>query len=273
MISVDELLDGVEVAIEPFGRTDAATVRYSDGGLGILDLVGGASVRCSAQQVIVHPPRGASGDDAFRARAADLCLARGRIRVTYHGAVGLFDALREPLVEALPAKDPIRAAFEDVLDELLSPRPGMRAMAEALLRRWLILLLRRYCEHVDHPPLWLAPFEDARLGRVVAAMQSRPEESFTVPRLAQVAGMSRSVFSARFADAVGQSPIEFLKTLRLERAAQLLSATDLPIKGVATRVGYASRSAFTRAFFATHGLAPAAFRSASREPLARRSAA
>ena len=78
--------------------------------------------------------------------------------------------------------------------------------------------------------------------------------------------MSRSVFAARFADALGQSPIGFLKTLRLARASRLLLATDLPVKSVATRVGYSSRSSFTRAFVACHGLGPMAFRAAAREP-------
>ena len=58
--------------------------------------------------------------------------------------------------------------------------------------------------------------------------------------------------------------MEFLKTVRLDRAAYLLTSTDLPIKGIARRVGYISRSSFTRAFIAAHGLAPLAFRSAAR---------
>src|SRR5258708_20934862 len=96
-------------------------------------------------------------------------------------------------------------------------------------------------------------------------MQDRPEQRFTLPRLAEVAGMSRTVFAARFAEAWSQSPIEFLKGLRLARAAQLLTRTDLPVKAVAGRVGYASRSAFTRAFVACHGIGPLAFRAASGE--------
>jgi AraC family transcriptional regulator, activator of mtrCDE len=99
-------------------------------------------------------------------------------------------------------------------------------------------------------------------------MQDRPEQPFTLPTLAEVAGMSRSVFAARFADGLGQSPIGFLKTLRLARATRLLLATDLPVKTVAVRVGYSSRSSFTRAFAACHGVGPMAFRSGAHEPRA-----
>ena len=75
--------------------------------------------------------------------------------------------------------------------------------------------------------------------------------------------MSRSAFAAHFCEAFGQSPMEFLKSVRLARAAQLLIGTDLPVKSVAIRVGYASRSSFTRAFVTCHGMGPTAFRAVS----------
>jgi len=264
-------------------------VRCTRDGTALLELAGGATVRISRRRVVVVPPHPRSQAPAdtdgsppmtARARAAHAWLpsrlpgagtepvvlvVRGRIHVTYQGTVGLFDHLREPLVEHLTPDDPLGRAFQDLLEEIGGQRAGYRAMAEALLRRCLILLLRRLGEHTTERLSWLAPLEDSRLGRVVSAMQDRPEHSFTLPALAEVAGMSRSVFAARFAGALGQPPIEFLKSLRLARAARLLVATDLPVKSVATRVGYSSRSSFTRAFVASHGVGPMAFRAAARE--------
>lgn len=259
-------------------------------GAALIELAGGATVSISRDRIVVVPPRlhgqvlrdtGLPAPMTARARAARAWLpsrhdepgsepvvlvARGRIQATYRGTVGLFDHLREPLAESLAADDPLRRAFEDLLDEIGTQRAGYRAMAEASLRRCLILLLRRLSDGNAQRLSWLAPLEDSRLGRVVTAMQDRPEHAFTLPALAEAAGMSRSVFAARFAGALGQPPIEFLKTLRLARAARLLVATDLPVKSVATRVGYSSRSSFTRAFVASHGVGPMAFRAAAREP-------
>jgi AraC-like DNA-binding protein len=256
------------------------------GGCAILEVAGGATVRLTRHSVQVVPPRPHSPGFttaaprllSARARAerawtpsvasdGDILVVRGRIRATFQGSTGLFDHLREPLVECLTADDPLQRTFQELVEEIVGQRPGYRAMAEALVRRCLILLLRRLGERDQEQLRWLAPLEDSRLGRAVAAMQDRPEHSFTLPALAEVAGMSRSVFAARFADALGQSPIEFLKTLRLARATRLLLATDLPVKGVATRVGYSSRSSFTRAFVACHGVGPTAFRAAAREPV------
>jgi transcriptional regulator GlxA family with amidase domain len=97
-------------------------------------------------------------------------------------------------------------------------------------------------------------------------MREHPERVFTLTELASIAGMSRTVFAARFARALARPPIDFLKGIRLSRAANLLTRTDLPVKAIAARVGYASRSSFTRAFTAQHGAAPKAFRAAVATP-------
>jgi AraC family transcriptional regulator, activator of mtrCDE len=217
----------------------------------------------AAARIRPDRPSPAGATVGSRASDPDIVVASGRIHATYKGTIDLFDHLREPLVERVPSDDPICRSFEELLEEIRANRPGGRAMAEALLRRCLILLLRRYWEHGERRPSWLAAFDDARLGRAIAAMQDRPEQSFTLPTLAEVASMSRSVFAARFAEVLSQPPIEFLKSVRLARAAHLLTRTDLPVKVVASRVGYASRSSFTRAFVARHGLGPLAFRAAA----------
>lgn len=272
MISVDRLLDGLDVDVESLLLRDAGsavpTLRYSKGGCGLVELAGGATIRCSRERVMVLPP-------AWRARAApsgdrieveDVVRAGGRIRATFQGSLGLFDHLREPLIEHVSAGDPIRGSFEEIRDEITAGGAGSRAMVETLLRRAVVLLMRRHFAHGDGRESWLAALEDARLGRALAAMQSQPEEPFSLSGLAEVAGMSRSVFAVRFVETVGQSPIEFLKTLRLARAARLLGGTDLPVKTVAARVGYSSRSSFTRAFLNCHGVGPTAFRSRAAIP-------
>jgi len=171
MMELQRLLDGLEVSVEPFvGCTDGA----------VLELADGVTVRLADDSVIVLPP----------ARRA----VNGGIRITFEGSISLFHHLREPLVERVAASDPLRACFEELLHELNGHRPGSRGMAEALLRRCLILLLRRCCERGFRPE-WVAALEDPRLGRVIAAMHDRPEQTFTLLDLADLAGMSRSVFA------------------------------------------------------------------------------
>jgi AraC-like DNA-binding protein len=283
MMALDRLLDGMDVEVEPFavaevrnGRSrggghevSAPGVRYTRGGCRVLDLAGGACLRFSRRSVTVLPARHprAEGNPAglyvVPSRDRHLLTVPVRVRATYRGGANVFDHLVEPLEEPCVADDPILNSLEEFVDEIAARRPGCRTMATILLRRSLILFLRRCFERRAGSLTWLTALEDTRLGRAVAAMHDRPAHSFTLSELADVAGMSRSVFAARFSDALAQSPIEFLKSLRLARAMQLLTGTDLPVKAVAAQVGYSSRSSFTRAFVASHGAAPRAFRAAA----------
>jgi AraC family transcriptional activator of mtrCDE len=296
VISLDRVVERLDLEVTPFVVREVSRacvvdhvpangpmIHYFPAGAGVVELVDGEAARFAAPSVVLVPPRrrgrivleiGARGSRtggrigppaprvmAVGRRANTMLIASVGIRVTYQGSVGLFDHLRTPVVEDLAGgEDPIRRCFEELLDETATERPGSRAMTELLLRRCLILLLRRCLERGDHWLSWLAASEDVRLARALAAMQHDPAHAFTLRELAALAGMSRSVFAARFASAIGHSPIEFLKTVRLARAAQFLTRTDLPVKSVAARVGYSSRSSFTRAFLARHGAAPAAFR-------------
>jgi AraC-like DNA-binding protein len=243
-MALERLLEGLSVAVE--GQPCPAIAQA-----GVLSLAGGVTVRLSARSIAVMPSRRQP--------------ASGSIRITYQGVVGVFDQLRAPVVLDLTAADPIRRAFEELLEEIAHQCPGSRVMIETLARCWAIRFLRRCCEH-GTPPCWAAALEDVRLVRVIGVMQDHLHHGFTLSQFAELAGMSRSVFAARFADVLGRSPMEFLQALRLARAAELLAGTDLPVKMVAARVGYSSRSSFTRAFVTHLGAGPTAFRVAAATP-------
>lgn len=309
---LEKLLAGLSVRVEPFavcevrgdahlvfGPRDDATVHYALAGVGRVCILGGATVAVAPHSFLVVPPRvrqriepafGASRpalpaqlcrplDTGLEWHAAGrgepgLLMACGAVRATYRETRGLFDYLEAPLAETFRGDARIRTSFEGLLAELAAPQPGSAALTEAMMRQCLVLLLRRHCERGECRVPWLAALEDARLGAAVAAMLDSPEAPFTVERLAELAGMSRSAFSQHFAQTFGRAPIDFLKELRLRRAAETLRNTDLPVKAVARSVGYASRSYFSRAFKAFYGVDPARFRSrdgggaAPAEPLA-----
>jgi AraC-like DNA-binding protein len=241
---LDRILDGLEVDIEREAIPAA-------GGVSVLALAGGATIRLSDADVTILPSR---------RRLRDVSRGTTRIRVTYRGVVDLFEHLDRPLVVPLDENDPRRRCITQLVEEMRADRPGRCTMAATLLRELLILTLRRCFERGRLHEAWLAALDDPRLAPVLAAMRDRPSHTFTVAELAEIAGMSRTVFAARFVEALAQPPFEFLTRLRLERAAQLLTSTELPVKTVAAQVGYSSRSSFTRAFLATYGAAPKMFR-------------
>jgi transcriptional regulator GlxA family with amidase domain len=108
----------------------------------------------------------------------------------------------------------------------------------------------------------LSALEVPQLSKVLEQMIDEPGRRFKLELLADSAGMSRSAFTLRFKGTFGRSARDFLKELRLQRAAHLLQTTRRPIKSIADQVGFESRSHFSRSFTDFFGIAPADFRSA-----------
>ena len=190
-----------------------------------------------------------------------LVLACGYVQARYMQIAELFQYLREPIIEDVAEDRTFREPFHNLLDELADPKPGTKVLAEMLMKQCLIALLRNQSRASGECFVpWLAALGDRGLGRALAAMLDSPETNHTLESLGEIAGMSRGAFAEHFKEAFGRTPIDCLKEIRLRRAAQLLTATDLPVKTIAFQVGFESRSYFSRAFRAFAGIDPAGFR-------------
>lgn len=85
-------------------------------------------------------------------------------------------------------------------------------------------------------------------------------ESVTVKSMADAANLSESQFSRIFRSKVGFAPHEYVMILRLNKAKELLTSTDLPLRDIAERVGYSSDITFITAFRGKTGMSPTEFR-------------
>ncbi|MFM0498275.1 helix-turn-helix domain-containing protein [Paraburkholderia caledonica] len=171
-----------------------------------------------------------------------------------------FRKLRRPLIANFDGKSGLRDQFVLLLAECARPGLGSRPLIEALLKQCLIMVLRRQIEDGGADLPWAAGVADRRLANALQAILERSTSSLSVERLAAIAGMSRSAFAAQFMKAFGQSPMAMLKMVRLKKAAELLVTTNFSVAEVAKMVGFSSRSNFSLAFSASHGLDPSAFR-------------
>lgn len=189
--------------------------------------------------------------------ADDLVVVCGRLRVSYGGGVGLFDLLEEAIVLDFRDSPQMRETFVHLLEEERALSPGAEVMMTTLLRQCLVLVLRRLCETPQCTLPWLAALDDPGMARVLEAILENPGRPYSVDSLAAMAYLSRSAFVEQFTVRFGQTPMTFVRQTRLRRAAELLRSTDLPVEVVARRVGYASRSQFSRAFNDYYGRSPA----------------
>jgi AraC-like DNA-binding protein len=195
-----------------------------------------------------------------------IMLICGFFRARYGVSIDLFATPRSPIVERFDAADRVDDKLKSALAELIAQEVGAGAMTTALLKQVLVTVLRRSLSSLD---LWVERFSmlgDQNVARAFADMVARPGASHSVQSLAQTAGLSRSVFMARFNGAVGQSPMAVLRQLRMRHAATRLAANTVSIDQVAHEVGYTSRSSFLKAFKKTHGCDPSHYPAAGQPP-------
>jgi AraC family transcriptional activator of mtrCDE len=189
-----------------------------------------------------------------------IILICGYFRATYGASIDLFRTLTSPIVEQFSATDQLGHRLNSAMGELVAQEVGTGAMTAALMKQVLITLLRR---SLTTKNLWVERFSmlgDPRIARAFAEMVTHPELPHSVETLAQTAGLSRSVFMARFTRLFGKPPKATLRDLRMRRAAVLLTNSSLSVDQIVHGVGYTSRSSFSRVFRKIHGCDPSEFR-------------
>ena len=99
-----------------------------------------------------------------------------------------------------------------------------------------------------------------RVKRVIELMHGDPSRSFTLGRMAKSVNLSPPYFCYLFKTVTGVPPAKYLKSLRMNQAATLLTTTFLSVKEIARCVGLTDESHFVRDFKRLYGLTPSEFR-------------
>ncbi|MCQ8182812.1 helix-turn-helix domain-containing protein [Methylomonas sp. SURF-1] len=102
--------------------------------------------------------------------------------------------------------------------------------------------------------------EDALIARCQVWIAEHYRSPAPVAAMAKLSGLSERSLNRRFKAATGLSPLEYVHTLRLEEAKQLLEAGDLPVETIARDVGYEDAGFFNRLFQRQVKLTPAQYR-------------
>jgi AraC family carnitine catabolism transcriptional activator len=102
--------------------------------------------------------------------------------------------------------------------------------------------------------------DDARLLKIISAMEEQSEDPLDAAALAAVAGISQRQMERLFRDKLGQRPMGFYLALRLEKAERLLTYSPMSVRDVSVACGFSSLPLFSRSFRARYGRPPSSFR-------------
>lgn len=109
-------------------------------------------------------------------------------------------------------------------------------------------------------PLLDRPMREERLRRALDHISLHANEPLTQPAVAKAAGMSTSRFRSFFKDTTGWGFAQYVRDLRVERAAKLLRETHDSVATIAHMTGFADQSHLMRCFKAKYGTAPLGYR-------------
>ena len=241
---------------------------------------------------LAEPLALATGDVAFMARGCDHALSVGpslvglqpqtiahellpvqtAASVVVGGAYQLWNTPLHPFFSELPSWTVLRADARPRLgplalaaglmeQEIRAAEPGADTIVQALLDMVFTYALREIAAergHAGHG--WSHAVHDPQVRRALTLMHERSAHAWTLDELAQQAGLSRTALAERFRDAMGDTPLNHLRVLRMQRATRLLAETDHKLEAVAAEVGYQDAFSFSKVFKRTVGMSPKAFR-------------
>lgn len=146
--------------------------------------------------------------------------------------------------------------------------PGYEFEVRARLSQAVLVLVRDFEPKSISPESGSRPMQEQRLyfrlKKMLAYLTAHLSEELHLADIASAGEISESECLRSFKQATGQSPIQYLISLRLKKAALELVSSDESIVTIATGCGFADMSYFTRAFKREKGLTPSAYRQAAR---------
>ncbi|EFL27862.1 AraC family transcriptional regulator [Streptomyces himastatinicus ATCC 53653] len=172
-----------------------------------------------------------------------------------------------PDVTVLPDADCHRPLRDLVIEEIARDRPGQQAMRDRLLDLMLLSTLRTWFDQSEaHAPPWYRAMDDPAVSHALQLLHDDPAHPWTVASLAATSGVSRAALARRFTAQVGEPPMTYLASWRVDVAADLLRETDATVGSIARKVGYANTFALSVAFKRLRGITPTEHRAAAQAP-------
>ena len=158
----------------------------------------------------------------------------------------------------------LQSTLRFIAREARELRPGGETVITHLADILIIQAIRSWIDSAPEADQgWLAALRDEQVGKALAAIHREPDKDWTVASLAKEVGMSRSGFSARFTNLVGESAKRYLTQWRMQLARTQLQQSSDSLSVLAERLGYQSEAAFSRAFKRVFGVPPGSVRHAA----------
>jgi AraC-like DNA-binding protein len=171
-----------------------------------------------------------------------------------------------PVLHLRPAadRDWLETILQRIIAEAALERPGQLAVLSRMTEVLFVEVLRSWIKSLGPGEGgWLGAIADRHIGKALQLIHQHPGNPWTLGALGRHVGLGRSAFAARFTRLVGQPVHRYLVARRMDEAAVMLESSDDAIARIATRVGYETTTAFSKAFKRHYSFSPGRYRTCS----------
>jgi len=159
----------------------------------------------------------------------------------------------------------LQTAINLLAQETSEKGAGSELVVQSLLDIIFTFILRKILQkNANKESTFSHALQDHELSKAIELMHSQCGKDWSLEDLASAAGLSRAGFAQKFKRSMGETPIQYLTTIRIQAAMKLLSGTDDKIESVAQAVGYQDAFSFSKAFKKLTGTPPRDFRNSDR---------
>ena len=163
--------------------------------------------------------------------------------------------------ERMSRLNPLALSIALLGEEVARPGPGSETIVNGLMDVGFTYLLRELVDDVsDDAPGWRLALRSGPVRQAVELMHADSARAWTLDQLAREVGLSRTAMAQKFRDTMGDTPLNYLRGLRMQKAMRMLSETEDTLETVAGEVGYQDAFSFSKVFKRTVGMAPRDFR-------------
>ena len=186
------------------------------------------------------------------------------VRVDHPAALDLIRYLPKVIslnVTSSPHAEWLQSTIRLVAAEAREITAGGEAVITRLADILVLEAIRSWVtRHPEERAGWLGALRDRQIGHALSLIQRDPTRSWSVESLATAIGMSRSAFSARFTELVGEPVMHYVTQWKMHAAAQSLRNEGTRLGELASQFGYSTEAAFSRAFKRVTGVSPGSVR-------------
>jgi AraC family transcriptional regulator of arabinose operon len=234
------------------GRVDYQLI-YLVGGKGTFNM-DNKTIEVHEGQIVIYTPNEPQNYTYYAKDATEAYW----IHFTGNGAHDYLQqcGLLNSTIHTVGQVDDVCALFKKIIHELNMKKPLSEHMTTAYLLNLLTLIGRRLLNTERQQK---ADFH-ADINMIMEIMHENYSQSLVVSELAKKCNLSLFRFIHKFKAVTGTTPGKYVTGIRVNEAKKMLSETSLPVREVASIVGYENPLYFSRVFCQAVGIPPSRYK-------------